>query len=165
MKIFAALAVLILGLYAAQTSLLTYLDYNGVSANLMLAVVVSTSLLRGLYIGVAMALFTGLLQDFTTGDFFGCTTFAYMTIGLIFGKLSERFVKDQFLLPVLAAPVATVIYFFMMMMFILMLGYPLDVTESVKTTLIPLIFYQIIFALPIHKIAYDFDKLVTRFFS
>ena len=165
MKIFAALAVLILGLYAAQTSLLTYLDYNGVSANLMLAVVVSTAFLRGHFVGVAMGLFTGLLQDLTTGDFFGCTTFAYMTIGLIFGKLSERFVKDQFLVPILATPLATAIYFFMMTTFILMLGYPIDVAASIEKILVPLIFYQIIFALPIHKIAYDFDKLVTRFFS
>ena len=165
MKIFAVLAVLIIGLYAAQTSLLTYLDYNGVSANLMLAVVVSTAFLRGHFIGVAMGFCVGLLQDLTTGDFFGCTTFAYMTIGLIFGKLSERFVKDQFLVPILATPVATVIYFFMMMTFILMLGYPIDVAASIEKILVPLIFYQIIFALPIHKIAYDFDKLVTRFFS
>lgn len=165
MKIFVALAVLIIGLYAAQTSLLTYLDYNGVSANLMLAIVVSTAFLRGHFIGVAMGLCTGLLQDLTTGDFFGCTTFAYMTIGLIFGKLSERFVKDQFLVPILATPVAAVIYFFIMMTFILMLGYPIDVAASIEKILVPLIFYQIIFALPIHKIAYDFDKLVTRFFS
>jgi len=164
-KIFVALAVLIIGLYAAQTSLLTYLDYNGVSANLMLAIVVSTAFLRGHFIGVAMGLCTGLLQDLTTGDFFGCTTFAYMTIGLIFGKLSERFVKDQFLVPILATPVAAVIYFFIMMTFILMLGYPIDVAASIEKILVPLIFYQIIFALPIHKIAYDFDKLVTRFFS
>lgn len=165
MKIFAVLAVLIIGLYAAQTSLLTYLDYNGVSANLMLAVVVSTAFLRGHFIGVAMGFCVGLLQDLTTGDFFGCTTFAYMTIGLIFGKLSERFVKDQFLVPILATPVAAVIYFFMMMTFILMLGYPIDVAAAIEKILVPLIFYQIIFALPIHKIAYDFDKLVTRFFS
>ena len=165
MKVFVALAVLILGLYAAQTSLLTYLDYNGVSANLMLAIVVSTAFLRGLYIAVLMGLCVGLLQDFTTGDFFGCTTFTYMTIGLIFGKLSERFVKDQFLVPILATPVATVIYFFMMMLFIIMLGYPIDVAASIEKILVPLIFYQIIFALPIHKISYDFDKLVTRFFS
>ena len=165
MKVFVALAVLILGLYAAQTSLLTYLDYNGVSANLMLAVVVSTAFLRGIYIAVAMGLCVGLLQDFTTGDFFGCTTFTYMTIGLIFGKLSERFVKDQFIVPILATPVATVIYFFMMMLFILMLGYPINVAAAIEKILIPLFFYQIIFALPIHKIAYDFDKLVTRFFS
>ena len=165
MKIFAVLAVLIIGLYAAQTSLLTYLDYNGVSANLMLAIVVSTAFLRGHFIGVAMGFCVGLLQDLTTGDFFGCTTFAYMTIGLIFGKLSERFVKDQFLVPILATPVAAVIYFFMMMTFILMLGYPIDVAAAIEKILVPLIFYQIIFALPIHKIAYDFDKLVTRFFS
>lgn len=165
MKIFGILVVIILAIYAAQTSLLTFLDYNGVSANLMLLVIVSASFLRGQYFGVALGLCTGLLQDFTSGDFFGCATFAYMTIGLIFGKFSERVVKDQFLLPVVSAPIAAAIYFFITVAFIRMLGYPLDILKSIHTTFIPLIFYQIIFSLPIHKIVYDFDKFVTEYYD
>ena len=165
MKIFAALAVLIFVLYAAQTSLLTYLDYNGVSANLMLPVTVSAAYLRGHYFGVAMGFCTGLLQDLTTGGFFGCATFSYMTIGLIFGRLSERFVKEQFLMPVISAPVAAAIYFFMVTGFLHMLGYAVDIKRAVDEMLIPMTFYQLIFALPIHKIAYDFDKFVKEFWS
>lgn len=160
MKIFVALVIIVLAMYSAQTSLLTFLDYNGVSANLMLPLIVSTALLRGHYFGVAMGFCTGILQDLTTGDFFGCATFAYMTIGLMFGKFSERVVKDQFLLPVLAAPIAAVIYFFITTGFIHMLGYPIDISKFIHTMLVPLIFYQTIFSLPVHKIVYDFDKFV-----
>ena len=165
MKVFGMLAVIVLAVYAAQTSLLTFLDYNGVSANLMLMLIVSTAFLRGHYFGVAMGFLTGILQDLTTGDFFGCATFAYMTIGLIFGKFSERVVKDQFLLPVLAAPIAAVIYFFITTGFIHLLGYPIDIRKAIDTILIPLIFYQIIFSLPIHKIVYDFDKFVREYYE
>ena len=158
MKLLAMLVLTILSMYAAQTSLLTYLDYNGVSANLMLLLTVSTAFLRGHYFGVAMGFCTGLLQDLTTGDFFGCATFAYMTVGLIFGKFSERVVKEQFLIPVISAPFAAAIYFFITTGFILMIGYPLDILDAINKILVPLIFYQVIFSLPVHKIAYEFDK-------
>ena len=158
MKLLAMLVLTILSMYAAQTSLLTYLDYNGVSANLMLLLTVSTAFLRGHYFGVAMGFCTGLLQDLTTGDFFGCATFAYMTVGLIFGKFSERVVKEQFLIPVISAPIAAAIYFFITTGFILMIGYPLDILDAINKILVPLIFYQVIFSLPVHKIAYEFDK-------
>lgn len=162
LKLLATFIVTIIAMYAAQTSLLTYLDYNGVSVNLMLLLTVSTAFLRGYYFGVAMGLLTGLLQDLTTGDFFGCATFAYITAGLIFGKFSERVVKEQFLIPVISAPVAAAIYFFITTGFICMLGYPLDIPNAINSILIPLIFYQVIFSLPVHKIVYEFDKMVVN---
>ena len=148
-------------MYSAQTSLLTYLDYNGVSVNLMLLLTSSAAFLRGHYFGVSMGFFTGLLQDLTSGDFFGCATFAYMTVGLIFGKFSERIVKDQFFFPVISAPLAAAIYFFTTTGFLHLLGYPIDIEKAIHTNLVPLIFYQLIFALPVHKIAFDFDKSVV----
>ncbi len=165
MKIFVALVIIVLAMYSAQTSLLTFLDYNGVSANLMLPLIVSTALLRGHYFGVAMGFCVGILQDLTTGDFFGCATFAYMTIGLIFGKFSERVVKDQFLVPLLVAPIAAAIYFFITTGFIHALGYPIDIANLIHTLLVPLIFYQIIFSLIVHKIVYDFDKFVREYYD
>lgn len=163
MKVFAMLAIIIISMYAAQTSLLTYLDYNGVSANLMLLLITSAGFLRGHYFGVALGFCVGLLQDFSTGDFFGCATFAYMAVGFIFGKFSESVVKDQFLLPVLSAPIAAAIYFFITTIFIYMLGYPIYIFHAAQTILKPLIFYQLIFSLPVHKMVYDFDKFVREY--
>lgn len=160
MRILVIFIVLVLTLYAAQTSFLTYIEYNGVSANLMLLLTVSAAFIRGPFFAVTLGFCVGLLQDLTSGDFFGCATFSYMTIGVIFGKFSERVVKDQFLIPIVSAPVATAIYFFMTAGFIHLLGYPLDIEKAVNTNLVPLLFYQTIFALPIHKIAYDFDKSI-----
>ncbi len=160
MRVLAVLVVLVLIMYSAQTSLLTYLNYNGVSVNLMLLLTGSAAFLRGHYFGVSMGFFTGLLQDLTSGDFFGCATLAYMTVGLVFGKFSERIVKDQFFFPVISAPIAAAIYFFVTTGFIHLLGYPIDIEKAINTNLVPLIFYQLIFALPVHKIAFDFDKSV-----
>ena len=160
MRVLAVLVVLVLIMYSAQTSLLTYLNYNGVSVNLMLLLTSSAAFLRGHYFGVSMGFFTGLLQDLTSGDFFGCATLAYMTVGLVFGKFSERIVKDQFFFPVISAPIAAAIYFFVTTGFIHLLGYPIDIEKAIHTNLVPLIFYQLIFALPVHKIAFDFDKSV-----
>ena len=163
MNIIISWAILIVLMYAAQTSLLPYIGYNGISANLMLLLTVSTAFLRGYRHGVLMGLITGILQDFTTGSYFGCTIFSYMIIGGFFGKFSDRIFKEQLLFPVLSAPLAATMYFFMMTLLLTLIGYKIDFLNSVQTILEPMIFYQITFSWIVHKIAYDFSRFSKRY--
>ena len=162
MKMVISWTVLITLLYTLQTSLLPFLSYNGVSANLMLLLTVSTAFIHGYRQGVLMGLVTGTLQDFTTGSFFGCTILSYMLIGLIFGKFSDRIFKEQIFFPVLSAPIAAIMHFFIMTALLFLLGYRIDLTRSIQTILQPLIVYQILFSWIIHKIVYTFYKFAER---
>ncbi|MBQ7704816.1 MAG: rod shape-determining protein MreD [Selenomonadaceae bacterium] len=162
MNVILSWAVLIILMYAAQTSLLPYIGYNGVSANLMLLLTVSTAFLRGYRHGVLMGLITGILQDFTTGSFFGCSIFSYMLIGLFFGKFSDRIFKEQLLFPVLSAPLAAAMYFFIVTGLLFLIGYKIDFLHMIHTILQPLIIYQVAFSWIVHKIAYDFHKLTVK---
>ena len=155
-------AFLIILMYAAQTSLLPYIAYNGISANLMLLLTVSTAFLKGYKHGVLMGLVTGFLQDITTGSYFGCSIFSYMLIGWLFGKFSDRIFKEQLLFPVLSAPLATFLHCFIMAVLIYLIGYKIDFTYGVKNILQPMIFYQVAFSWIVHKITYDFDKFIKR---
>lgn len=155
-------AFLIILMYAAQTSLLPYIGFNGVSANLMLLLTVSTAFLHGYRHGILMGLVTGFLQDVTTGSYFGCSIFSYMIIGWFFGKFSDRIFKEQLLFPVLSAPLAAGIYFLIMTALLLLIGYRIDFLQSVQTILQPMIFYQVAFSWLVHKLAYDFDKFTKR---
>ena len=157
-------AILIILMYAAQTSLLPYIGYHGVSANLMLLLTVSTAFLRGYRHGVLMGLITGILQDFTTGSYFGCASFSYMIIGCFFGKFSERIFKEQLLFPVLSAPLAAGMYFFIMTFLLMLIGYKIDLLHSIQTILQPLIIYQVAFSWLVHKLAYDFDNFAKNHF-
>ena len=153
---------LIILMYAAQTSLLPYIGYNGISANLMLLLTVSTAFLHGYKHGLLMGLVTGFLQDVTTGSYFGCSIFSYMIIGWFFGKFSDRIFKEQLLFPILSAPLAAGIYFFIMTLLLSLIGYQIDFLYSVQNILQPMIFYQIAFSWLVHKLAYDFDKFTKR---
>ena len=155
-------AILIILMYAAQTSLLPYIGYNGVSVNLMLLLTVSTAFVHGYRHGVLMGLVTGMLQDFTTGSYFGCSIFSYMIIGLFFGKFSDRIFKEQLLFPVLSAPLAATMYFFIVTSLLFLIGYKIDFLHMIQTILQPLIIYQVAFSWLIHKVVYDFDKFAKR---
>ena len=162
MKMIISWALIILLAYTAQTSLLTFIDFHGVSVNLMLLLVVSVAYIHGWKSGVGIGFATGILQDLTTGSFFGCATFTYMTIGLLFGKFATRVFKEQFFFPVMSAPVAAVIYFAFMTALIYLLGYKIDLITSTQKILLPLVCYQLVFAWFIHKIVFDFDKFAKR---
>ena len=162
MKMIISWALIILLLYTAQTSLFPFISFNGVSVNLMLLLTVSVAYIHGWKYGFAIGFITGLLQDLTAGSYFGCVTFTYMTIGLLFGRFATRVFKEQFFFPVMSAPVAAVIYFAFMTVLIYLLGYKINLIHSMQAILLPLVCYQLVFAWFIHKIVFDFDKFAKR---
>ncbi len=162
LKIFAAWAILTSILYVLQTSLFSMFAYNGISANLMLLLTLSVAFLLGHRYGVFMGFSAGLLQDLTSGSFFGCDIFSYMLIGLLCGKFSDHIFKEQFILPVLTSTVVTAMHYFIMVIFIYLLGYHLDLQRNLYLVLIPMLCYQLAFAYPVHKLVFEFNKYVKR---
>ena len=153
---------LIILMYALQTSLLPFIGYNGITANLMLLLTVSTAFLKGYKHGVLMGLVTGFLQDVTSGSYFGCSIFSYMLIGWLFGKFSDRIFKEQLLFPILSAPLSTAMHCFIMAVLISLIGYKIDLMYGIQNILRPMIFYQVAFSWIVHKITYDFDKFLSN---
>ena len=66
MTVIGLWAMLMILLYALQTSLLTFISFDGFSANLMLLLTVSIAFLRGNEYGAFFGFMAGLLQDATT---------------------------------------------------------------------------------------------------
>ena len=165
MKIFSAWTTLTLALYVLQTSFLPLFSYNGVSVNLMLLLIISISLLKGHRWGVFIGFSAGLIQDLTVSAFFGCNIFIYMLLGLLCGKFSDHIFKEQFILPILSSIPMTAIYYFLMIAFLYMLDLKLNIQWSLQYTLIPMICYQFAFAYPIHKLVFEFNKRVNKYWS
>ena len=162
MKIVVIWASAIVLLYAAQTSILSLIDFNGVSANLMLLFTVSAAFIRGPVWGILFGFATGLLQDSMTGSFFGCATFSYMTAGFVFGSFSKHVFKEQFFLPIVSSVAAGTLHFFVMTAFIFLLGYSPNFISMIYRILIPLLIYQLVFAYPVHKLVYTLDKVTKE---
>ena len=162
MKTFGAWALLTAFFYVLQTSLLPIFAYHGISTNFMLLLTVSTAFILGANKGLFMGFAAGLLQDLTTGSYFGCSIFSYMLIGLGCGKFSTHVFKEQFFVPVLTSIPAVAFHYSIMMMFMLLFGYRFDIEAHAGQTLLPMMLYQFIFAYPVHRLVYNFDKRIKR---
>lgn len=158
MKNFARLALVILVLYALQTSMLPLVAYHGISPDIMLLVTVSYAFLRGERYGALMGFSVGLLADLATGTFFGLHTFTCLVLGLFFGRFSERVFKEQFFLPVCASALATLLNYFILAIIMVLLGYRFNPLGGIESVLLPMLIYQLALAYPVHRLMYELDK-------
>ena len=161
MRIIGLWAMLLVLCYALQTSLLTFVSFDGFSANLMLLLTVSITFLRGHESGVFFGFMAGLLQDTTTGSYFGLATFSYMTIGLIFGKFSVNLFREQSLLPVISSIPALAIHFAITIAFLFLLDRPIDLVKFLREDFWLVATMQVVLAYPVHRLVlalHEFSK-------
>jgi len=162
MKKIAILIGLVLLLYVLQTSFLPLFAVHGVSPDLMLLLTVSFAFLRGVREGALMGFAVGLLQDLSTGTFLGVNAFTRLLIGLVCGSFSDRVFKEQFFLPIMASVAATIANYFILVLLMLLLGYRFDLVHHMGYILIPMLIYQLAFAYPVHRLAYELDKKLSE---
>ncbi|MBR3497853.1 MAG: rod shape-determining protein MreD [Selenomonadaceae bacterium] len=162
MKTIGLWTALLVLCYALQTSLLTYLSFDGFSANLMLLLTVSVAFLCGHEKGVCFGFMAGLLQDATTGSYFGLATFSYMTVGLIFGKFSVNLFREQSLLPVISSIPALALHFAITISFLFLLGRQIDLVKFLKFDFWPTAIMQVVLAYPVHRLVLSLNELSKR---
>jgi len=152
MRVIGLWIMLIVLLYAVQTSLLPFVNVDGFSANLMLLLTVSVAFLRGHEKGTFFGFIAGILQDTTTGSYFGLATFSYMTIGFIFGKFSVNLFREQSLLPVISSIPALAIHFAITIAFLFLLDRQIDLVRFMRFDFWPAAIMQIVLAYPVHRL-------------
>lgn len=149
-------------LYALQTSLLTFVSFDGFSANLMLLLVVSIAFVRGHKYGIFFGFVAGILQDLTSGSYFGIATLSYMTLGLVFGKFSVNLFREQALLPVVSSIPALAFHFALTVGFLFLLDKQIDVVKLWCADFWPTAIMQVVLAYPVHKIVCDLNEYAKK---
>ena len=152
MRIIGLWTLILVMCYSLQTSLLPLISFDGFSANLMLLLTSSVSYLCGHKYGVFFGFMAGLLQDLTSGSYFGLATFSYMTVGLIFGKCSVNLFREQSLLPVIGAMPALAFHFAITIAFLFMLGHQIDFIRFMKFDFWPAAIMQVVLSYPVHRL-------------
>ena len=158
MREFGIWAAFAAGLYVLQTSLLPIIAYHGVSPNLMLLLTVSFAFLRGTRQGGLMGFLTGLMQELSTGTFFGLCSFSQTLLGLFCGRFANRVFKEQFSLPVLTSLGATAFNYFILALLMVLLGYRFNLVGQLQFTLLPMLVYQLACAYPVHRVTYVLER-------
>ena len=159
MKRAGAWALFAVFLYVTESSLLPLIGWREISADLLLAAVVSVSFLLGSREGVVFGFFAGLLQDLATGTFFGVNVFCKMVIGYGVSVFSGNFVKEQVFLPVLSVMAATAANYLMTLLFMILMGYDFGWRTQLYGVLLTTTVYNAVFALPVHFMT---RKLIER---
>lgn len=137
-----------------QSTILPLLAVHGVWPDLLLLVVVSSSLLLGKEHGVGIGFFSGLLQDLASGNIFGLNILSKLATGYCFGMAERKVFKDHILLPVMTVAMATLFNSAIMLAVLFVLGYRVEFLPVVLHKILPLLVYNIVFSIPVHQIVY-----------
>lgn len=162
MKKYCIWLSLVYFLYILQSSVLPLFSFHGNSTDFMLLFTVSVAFLYGSRMGAYAGFLTGLLQDLATGTFFGVDIFAKLVIGYICGLFSNRVYKEELLLPVAAAAVASIAHNLIVACFMLLLGFRFDFLQHIQSNWPAILCYNVVFALPVHYAVYNIFKYFSE---
>lgn len=151
--------VIVVASLILQATILPLVSFNGVWPDLLLIVVVSSSLLLGKEQGVSLGFLAGLLQDLAGGNIFGVNTLSKLIIGYLFGMAERQVFKEHLLLPVLAMSIATVFNSAITFVILLLLGYKIELAPALVNNVLPLVIYNVIVAIPVHQVIYRVSKI------
>lgn len=154
MRRFFLWLVMIIVTLVLQSTFFSVMTYHGIHPDLLLSLVISSSLLAGRDHGAVIGFFSGLLQDLVSGTFFGMHTFSKMILGYCFGMAEAHVFKEHFLLPVIAVTLATLANTIILSAIMFFLGYQVNVFHYAFSVMGTLLIYQILLAIPIHRLVY-----------
>ena len=106
---FAGWLIISLGV-VLQTTVVPLMQIGNARPDLLLLVIVSTSLVFGRVAGISIGFFSGVLWDLLTAQIFGMYTLAKLITGYVMGGFEKKVFKDNLILPVVAVFIATFIH-------------------------------------------------------
>ncbi|MBI3941955.1 MAG: rod shape-determining protein MreD [Chloroflexi bacterium] len=112
----------LLGLVLVQTTIATRITLWGVHPDILLMVVVSWSLLRGVGAGITWAFVSGILLDLLSSGSFGIITIAMVSAAYLTGVGEGNLFREAFLLPFIACLIASLVYYFVILIMTLALS-------------------------------------------
>jgi len=142
-----------------QATILPLAAYKSIRPDLLLIVVVSSGLLLGKEYGVSVGFFSGLLQDLASGNIFGLNTLSKLAVGYLCGMVERQVFKEHIFLPVMAMSIATLLNSAMTFAVLLILGYKVELGSAVVNSVLPLLFYNVLFSIPVHQVIYRMSQM------
>lgn len=151
--------IIVIAALTIQATVMPLLAFQGVQPDLLLIVVVSSSLLLGKDQGVSIGFFSGLLQDLVGGNIFGLNTLSKLITGYLFGMAERKVFKEHIFLPVLAMVVATICNSAISFILLFLLGYKIELMSAIINTVLPLLMYNVVVAIPVHQVIYRVSQI------
>ena len=110
---------------------------GGAEPDLVLLMVISWSLLRGGREGLVWGFVGGLCLDLLSGGPLGASAIALMVVSLLSGQGETNIFKGNLLLPLIIAPVGTLVYYGLLLVILELTGRSLSLLPSSSRVILP----------------------------
>lgn len=144
MKRNIALVFIILISFVLQTTLFQYLNFGGISPNLLIIVTASYGFMYGRRYGMMTGFFCGLLMDIFYGNVLGFYALIYLYIGAANGLFHRIFYHNDITLPLLLISISDFVYSFVCYVLLFLLRGRFDFVFYLKNIIVPEIVYTIL---------------------
>ncbi len=138
--------------YILQTTILSDLSFNGISANLMIILVASFGFMSGETYGMAIGFLCGLLMDVFNGDVLGLYALLYMGIGYINGAFQRIYYPEDIKLPLILILGSDLLFGILCYLILFLLRNRLDMWFYIKNVIVPETVYTIVIAFAVYPI-------------
>jgi rod shape-determining protein MreD len=141
-----------------QTAVLPHFTLFKLSPQLPLLVALAWGMLRGVDEGIVWAFLGGLFMDLFSITPLGLTALGYIVAVAAVLWAQEAFPASRFILPVLLAALATIIYLVLNLLLLRLLGTLSNL--QIVATVWPLIIINALLMLPIYWLLYGIDRVI-----
>lgn len=135
-------AVVLVGMALVQATFSSYMKINGLHPDLVLALVMSWTILRGFEEGLVWALVGGMALDFISGTPFGASSLAMLLVVVIIGIVQGRVFGSNIFFPLLLAFPLSLLFNGLILLTLNVLGRPVAWVESFSLILFPLALFD-----------------------
>jgi len=141
-----------------QTTLLPHLSVGGARPDLMLLMVISWSLRRGLNEGVVWAFCGGLALDLLSGAPLGSSSLALIIVAILTNLVRGGSVRSRAALPWVMAALATFAYYGVLSIILAITGRPIDVGTIVFRHVLPSAVYNVVVVALVYSLLTRLDQ-------
>ena len=154
--------IIVLANFVLQTTLFPQIAILGVTPDTALVLIVSYAILRGEVEGALFGLFTGLVQDISSGFFIGIFALLGFVTGYVCGKPFKDFFKDNYFLPFAIVVAASLVYQFALYVTTVMFTGQLEFFHYFRTIILPKTIYTASLSIPLYSLLHLINARLKR---
>ena len=160
MYIFISLVILV-GSVFLQTTLSPFVKISGVHPDLVLVLVISWVILRGLEEGLFWAAIGGLSLDIFSGAPFGVFTLSMVVVALVTSLFHGRVFGSSIILPLSLTFPLSLLFNGLVLLLLMLLGRPMDWSAAFFNILLPVAIFNTMVMVLVFPLLYLLNRVLT----
>jgi len=160
MYIFISLVILV-GTAFLQATLSPFMKISGVHPDLVLLLVISWVILRGLEEGLFWAVVGGLSLDILSGAPFGAFTSSMVVVALLTSLFHGRIFGSSIILPLSLTFPLSLLFNGLVLLLLMVLGRPMDWSAAFFNILLPVAIFNTMVMVLVFPLLYLLNRVLT----